>query len=391
MNDLDLREQFEQWAEPLRVTPAPDVEQLRRRARRRSARRFTVAASAVAMAGLACVLFTGFQEANQSTLAPHERSYQPPTPFVHQRYTAPRAAPFELVFGHHEQLVRVVDAASGLTVFASKPLGPDPDADSFFAVAAASSDRLFVLAQQGRQGPTSFDILRVGAGAAGIAPVMPGVSLPPGTHVYHMTVNPQGTRLALNTSGFGGANWRLQVYNLITGALLDNFSESGGALNLQYWPSADQLAFSWLASPGGDGSGLRVLDTAEPVRSNSPGALLADSTLVPAARGFAVGMFTTDGAVAIVVDQSHQPRQVVEYSVATGRVLHSITLGPAWNGNQSEKICGVLWASSDGADLVTQCMGLQQEVVNGKATRVRLAVTVRPNDFWWLPAPTFAW
>jgi hypothetical protein len=72
----------------------------------------------------------------------------------------------------------------------------------------------------------------------------------------------------------------LYVYNLGTGALLDNFSESGGTLNLQYWPSADQLAFSWLASHVAGGSGLRTLDTTGPATGHSAGALLADSTRV---------------------------------------------------------------------------------------------------------------
>jgi len=53
MDDLDLREQFEQWAEPLRAAAVPpDVAFLVERVRRRRVRRARAATSALAVAGL---------------------------------------------------------------------------------------------------------------------------------------------------------------------------------------------------------------------------------------------------------------------------------------------------------------------------------------------------
>jgi hypothetical protein len=390
MNDLDLREHFEEWAAPLRAAPAPGVEQLKRRARHRSARRLTIVTSAVAMAALAGVLFVGLKAPGYVTPTPYARNYQPPNPFVQDRYTAPRVAPFGVVYGRGGQSVRVIDAASGLTQFSGTPLGGDGSV--FTTIAAAPSDRLFILAQQSRQVRTSFDILRIGMGTKPLTAIMPGVSLPPGDQIYAMTVNPQGTRLALNTVGAGGAGpFRLLVYNVASGALLANFTEREGIVRyLQYWPSEYSLAFTWLpGSHGASGSGLRTLAVAAPAPGNSSAALLADSRAAPSVHGYRDGAFTADGTVAITQTETPNAMRLAEYSTRTGRLLHLITFGTPRPNVQSANYCGLLWASTDGTDLLTQCGNLQLEVVNGKTTRVRLAVTVPASQVGW--ADTFGW
>ncbi len=50
-----------------------------------------------------------------------------------------------------------------------------------------------------------------------------------------------------------------------------------------------------------------------------------------------------------------------EFSVATGKLLRTITIGSARAQQQEPWFCGVLWASADGRHLLTQCGTRQQE------------------------------
>jgi hypothetical protein len=390
MNDLDLREHFEQWAAPLRTIQAPPVSALRRRTRRRRSRITATTASALAACAVIALVILVLPDGSGGGAAP---STTPESePFVHQPYTAPRAAPYEVVYGRGGQSVRVIDAATGRVRFTGRPIGPGKP--MFTAIAAGPSDRVFVLAQQNEQNRTSFDILLIGIRATWFMRAMHGASLPPGVQIYGMTVNPQDSRLALNVIGAGGvAPEQLRVYNLISGALLDDFNVSDGQLLLQYWPGKFRLAFTWIQDPSpghhADYAGLRILDVTDKADNGTPSALITDSVPDPSKRGFAAGQFTTDGTVALKLEQVRQLEQVVESSAATGRPLHRITIGTARSVTQSPNYCSVLWASADGADLLTQCGSLQQEVVNGKATRVRLAVTVPASQVGW--AGTFAW
>ena len=384
MNDPDLREHFEQWAAPLRTTPVPGVAGLRRRARRRSARRYAAAASVAAMAAIAAVIIGAVQPPDRISSATQTRPVL--APFVRQRYTAPRAAPFVVVYGRGGQLVRVIDAASGATWFSGRP---GPEAAMFTAIAAAASDRLFVLAQQSEQNRTSFDVMHIYGDGAEMTPVMSGVSLPLGYQIYGMTVNPQGTRLALNTmDGNGVGPLHLRVYNLTTGALLANFAE-GGFVQLQNWQSEYRLAFTWSHDRNVNPDDFRVLDTQSALTGQSPTALQADSVADAAVQGYDRGAFTADGLVAIDVQQSASEMVVTEYSAATGAQLREFWIGTLKDSEQAPTLCGVLWASANGADLLTQCGNVQQAVVNGKASRVRLAITIPSSQVGW--ADTFAW
>lgn len=130
----------------------------------------------------------------------------------------------------------------------------------------------------------------------------------------------------------------------------------------------------------------RIVNPAVPFRPGS--SLLADSRPDTALHR-RPGTLTTGGTMTISAAQvpnsatQVQPGgsatsppsgmvSVAEYPSATGALLRWIPLGPA-NALNGTHYCGVLWASADGSDLLTQCGTRQQEVVDGKVTVVRLA------------------
>ncbi len=402
MDDLDLREQFEQWAEPLRAAAVPpDVAFLVERVRRRRVRRARAATSALAVAGLVtAVAVIGLP---RHTAGPAATGYGGPGPIPigpgqpaalglgptamwgHARYPSPSGAPYELVYGTGSESADLINASTGSTVIRIRPTASGA---TFTDVAVAPDDRLFVLAQQNGQDRTTFAELRLDGRTHQWATVMARVSLPAGSQIYGMTVNPEGTRLALNTMAAGGVgSMHLLVYDLSAGAQLDNFSEAGGSVTLQRWAGTGKLAFSWQAASGTAGDGLRTLDTATAAMPGS--SLLTASVLDPAARGWAFGTFTADGSVAISSRRHGGAWQVTEYSAATGELLHVITIGTAQAQSQSADYCGVLWAGPNGADLLTQCGTRQEEVVGGNTLVVRLARIVRASEVGW--ADSFAW
>lgn len=78
-----------------------------------------------------------------------------------------------------------------------------------------------------------------------------------------------------------------------------------------------------------------------------------------------------------------------EYSALSGRLLFAVTIGTTQALDQSPDYCGVLWASADGADLLTQCGTRQLEITDGNARAVRLARIVPASAVGW--ADSYAW
>jgi hypothetical protein len=76
---------------------------------------------------------------------------------------------------------------------------------------------------------------------------------------------------------------------------------------------------------------------------------------------------------------------LIEYSAA-GKLLRRIVIGPE-SALDGPHFCGVLWASANGGELLTQCGTRQLKITGSHVTRVRLA--------WLLPSNpgfgTFAW
>jgi hypothetical protein len=378
MNDLELREQFAQWSAPLRAASPPSVRAIRRRVRRRRAR---VAGAAGAAACVLAGLVTALLSASGSigSLPPQRRPPVTPGPgpadiFGHGRYPAPKTGPYLVLNYYGRGFLRVIDAADG------QVLGRQVAA--FTDITPEASGRTFIGLANG------FEQISVRAGRVSMKTIMPGVTIPPQYQPYGMSVNPQGTRLAVSVApdGIIAPSW-LYVFNLTTGAVVDKLNEGSSTVSLQYWPSATRLAFSYANNNGPAGNGLRILNTSAAVKAGS--SLVAASTLDARLQRFARAQLSADGSAAIEVGQDGSAAVLTEYSVSTGRLLHAVTIGTGGALTQSPNVCGVLWASANGADLLTQCGTRQFEIIDGRATSSRFAAEIPQSAVGW--ADSFAW
>jgi hypothetical protein len=381
MNDVDLRDQFRDWAAPLRAAVAPDFTVIRRRARRRTARLAALAAGTVAAIAIAASLAGGVLTGPAG--GPGHVS-QPASFWGRSRYPAPRQAPYVFINSSASGPAMIGQAATGHIASRLATVGTQ---GIIGAVAVTSNDRLFVLAQQSDADRITFAEARISrSGSVHLRRILPGLSVP-ASQVYGMTVNPAGTRLVLNTwpAGRPGAG-TLLVYDLTAGTLIDSWPESRtGIVSFQYWPTADRLALYWQYSGSQAYSGLRILNTA--VRSAGP-SLAAATRPGPDLRGYHSGALTADGSVALNVSQSGSAEVLQEFSAGSGALLRTIPIGTARAQQDGPDFCGVLWARADGRDLLTQCGARQQEVANGKVTRVKLAWNfLAPQT----PVTTVAW
>ncbi|MGB6456008.1 MAG: hypothetical protein WBH47_16170 [Streptosporangiaceae bacterium] len=393
MQDHELRDLFEEWAKPLRVTPAPAVAALRSRIRRRTARKVAGAGLALAVVGLvAGVLVAGGVVGSGKPGG---------TAFVAQgsAYPAPPGQPYVFV-NSSSTFVNVADlqptpaelrnAATGQVV---KVLQPIRRGVSFSAAAVAPGDRLFVLAQQDSDGTLSFAEIRIGASGnpGALRQVLPDLPLPPGMQVVSMAVDAPATRLSFITgasSPYGptGPSGSLVVYNLQTGTLIGSWpiAFNSGASS-QFLGYGNNLVASIDTVERGQDF---LVDTTAPFPPGS--SLPADSR--PYAGGssqtFEAGDFSQDGSIGMDTVVGNAGRAfLVEYSAASGKVLRSIPIGPAGVCGE-EYFCGVLWASPNGHEVWTQFGTRQAVIVGGHATQVKLA--------WLLPTVTplgsvFAW
>lgn len=401
--DDELRDQFDRWAAPLRATAPPAVSALRRRARRRAGRFAAATGSAVAVAGVVAALLVaghGATPTSRSVLAgptaapsqpsasPSERP--PSNPWGSARYPAPPDQPYVLFnTATMSAEPEVLDMATGTVV------GPIPQLSNtgrYVALAADASDRRFVLAWQDADGTTTFwsetmqGLPVTGSGGittvAGVAGPLP-ISIPATNgvpaEITSMAVNSAGTRLVVQwLPDEPSENSVLVAFDLTTGAQLGSWQEAAGsAAYLEpYWPSADALAIAW---PDGRPE-VRILELTGsfPVGSS----LLADTQPDPSIGAFSGAtltpydgaVLTTDGSTVLHVTEIGAESYLQEYAAATGALLRTIPLGPTPAvGPMPEHICGVLWASADGSELLTQCGTRQQAVVDGSVTVVTLA------------------
>jgi hypothetical protein len=396
MNDAELRERFAQSADPLRAAPPPAIAAIRRRARRHAVGLVLTSGLVVAVVGLT----VGLVAAGLVATARRPDA----SPWGSARYPAPPGQPYVLVMTPVNALgptaagsgrTELRDAATGAVL---DVLRPTVRGGSFIAAAAAANDRLFVLGEQAFTGQVSFAELRItvsdGTVSTRLTPVLSRVNVTMGSQLISMTLNAAGTRLALSTLPVGGGNLaqpsRLNVYDLGTGTLMESWRPPGLSIsNQQFIGGAEELAVFWpTSSPVVTTSGgqvdvhesfeLRLVNTAAafPPRSS----LLADSRIDPAVNGATDGSFSQDGSVALNTDAgglvNNPPgptADLLETDAVSGRLLWSVPLGPASVLNNGAGFCGVLWASANGRDLLTQCGTRQLSIVNGKARVVHLA------------------
>lgn len=385
MQDHELRAQFEEWAEPLRATPAPAVASLRRRIRRRTARTAAATGSALAVVGLVTGLLV-------VALAGSGKPAGPALQAQGSAYPAPPGQPYVFINNSATFVnggdvsatpAELRNAATGKVVKVLRPVRPGV---SFGAAAAAPGDRLFVLAQQDSDGTLSFAEVRIGASGqpGALRQALPDrLPITPGTQVVSMVVNAPGTRLAFITAAPNpSSSGSLVVYNLQTGTLIGSWTiDLSSGANSQFVGYGNNL----VASIGSIERGQDLLvDTTTSFRPGS--SLLADSR--PYGAGGSFETFTQDGKIGMEFVINRGRVLLVEYSAASGKVLGNIPIGPS-SATYGPYFCGVLWASANGHEVWTQCGTRQQAIVGGHATQIRLA--------WSLPTDTtdgarvFAW
>jgi hypothetical protein len=388
IQDHELRDLFEEWAEPLRATPAPAVAALRSRIRRRTARNAGATGLALSVVGLVAGLLVagglaGGGKPGGPALQAQGSAYPAPPgqPYVFVN----SAATFADVVNAPATPAELRNAATGKVV---KVLLPIHGGVSFSAAAATPDDRLFVLAQQDSDGTLSFAQIRIGASGkpGALRQVLADLPTPAGTQVVSMAVNAPGTRLsfitaASNSYGTSGPTGSLAVYNLQTGTLIGSWPvafDSGASS--QFVGYGNNLIASIDTVERGQNF---LVDTTTPFPPGS--SLLADSRPYV---GGAAESFTQDGNTGLTFVNSRGRVLLVEYSAASGKALRSIPVGSS-SATYGSYFCGVLWASANGREVWTQCGTRQLVIIGGHATRVRLA--------WVLPVETtggasvFAW
>ena len=386
IQDHELRDRFEEWAEPLRATPAPAVAAPRSRIRRRTARTAAATGFALAVVGLVAGLLVA------GGLVGSGKPGGPALQAQGSAYPAPPGQPYVFV-NSSAMFVNAGDvaatpaelrnAATGKVV---KVLLPVSRGVSFSAAAAAPGDRLFVLAQQDSDGTLSFAEIRIGASGkpGALRQVLPDLPASPGMQVVSMVVNAPGTRLSFTTAasnyGPSGPSGSLEIYNLQTGTLIGSWPIAfGTGASSQFLGFGNNLVASVDTVERGH---YLLVDTTTPFRPGS--SLLADSRLYGVSGSFET--FTQDGNIGMGYGINRGRALLVEYSAASGKVLRNIPIGSATEG---PNFCGVLWASANGHEVWTQCGTRQLVIVGGHATQIRLA--------WLLPtnaasgASVFAW
>jgi hypothetical protein len=387
MQDCELRDLFQEWAEPLRATPPPAVAALRRRNRRRTARAAAATGLALAVVGLVAGLLVS------GGLAAGGKPGGPALQAQGSAYPAPPGQPYVFV-NSSETFVNGWDgpatpaelrnAATGNVV---KVLWPVHRGVSFSAAAAAPGDRLFVLAQQDSDGTVSFAEVRIGASGkpGALRQILRDLPAPPGMQVVNMAVNAPGTRLSFTTAAtsnddLAGPGGSLFVYNLQADTLIGSwpvaFDSQATSQFLGY--GNDLVAAIGTVEQGQD----RLVDTSIAFAAGS--SLPADSQAYGAGGSFATfaaGAFSPDGSMGMYLGGPASRVDLVEVSAESGKVLRKITIGPASAApGNGPYFCGVLWASANGHEVWTQCGTRQLEIVGGRATRIRLA--------WLLPTDT---
>lgn len=238
MQDEDLREQFNEWARPLRAAVPPPVSVIRRRARRRIARVAVCCVTAVAVLAAGGVLAAreigGRQApaASLQALSASPRLGQLPAPDA-----GAGAAPYYVAVSSDGSSAGVWDAATGkklgMMAAPAEPSGRGVrDATIFTSIAAAGDDRTFVLgatastnSEQAR--PVWLFELRLAAGGSP-GPLQP-LSLPrlqqdTVGHWYQsissIALTADGTELAIATnreSGDQNGPSDIEVISLATG------------------------------------------------------------------------------------------------------------------------------------------------------------------------------
>jgi hypothetical protein len=395
MNDQQLREQFDAWAEPLRATPPPALGAIRRRARRRVARMAAGGGSALAVTGLIIGLgISGWPGLSAANSGPDTVGSAAPGPAVTAAHPFPPSDPYLVTLDQGGRQATVRSEADGKVL---RVLTPPGSGGQFTWVAAAASDRLFLLADQhGRTGAAHFYALRLGpAGQFLSLRLVPGASNLTG-QIYGLAVSPDGTEFAVATTPTVPGTQpvsRLWVGGLTRSRPAQTWTSNVGEASTLSFAGDDQLALYWQDNSQDSRSGLRILNVAPRPDGGYARPLPGASRLaVPNQNNSGSAQITADGSTVLsAVAQGSSGAAAVkvrlgEFSAASGRLVRWLPLTGQGTGIT---YCGVLWSSRTGSTLITQCGQVQQAITGGKVTRIRLPMII-PNGMVG-GQNTFAW
>ena len=381
MQDEDLREQFSEWARPLRAAVPPPVSVIRGRARRRTAR-----VAAACLTAVAVLVAGGVLSARELAVQAPARQVPAALPRLGQ-LPAPDAgagaAPYYVAVNSDGRSASVWDAATG------KGLGtiaaPTETAGhgsryltSFTVIAAAGDDRTFVLAATAgtsRQQALPVWLFEVRLAADGSPGPLRPLSFPRQEqgavgHSYQnissIALTADGTELAIatnrTTSGDQNGPADIEVVTLATGATR-TWTSTPQAIGSLSWAGDSTLAYAC--------DGVCVLDTTAPGDALSQSRVLIPwSTRYHGLQGLQWPMITPDGS-AIYVAMESGPGSIglVEFSARTGRPLREVIQPQNTDGG----FCGTLWSDPSGQHLTAACgWGTRTGTIdNGRFTLVR--------------------
>jgi len=382
MQDEDLRDQFSEWARPLRAAVPPPVSVIRRRARRRTARAAASCVTAVAVLAAGGTLAS--REIAGSQARPASRQVPPASPRLGQ-LPAPDAgagaAPYYVAVSSDGSSAAVWDAATGKnlgTIAApTEPSGGGRYSTLFTSIAAAGDDRTFVLGATANTNSEKalpvwlFEIRLAAGGSPG--PLRP-LSLPrqqQGTvgHWYQsissIALTADGAELAIATnreSGDQNGPADIEVISLATGTTRTWTSTPQDISSLS-WAGNSTLAYAC--------DGVCLLDTTAPGHELSQSRLLIPwSTTYHGLQGLQWPRITPDGSAIYVAMENHPGSLgLVEFSARTGRPLR-VVIQPQ---NTDGAFCGTLWSDPSGQHLTAACAWDTQTgtVDNGHFTPAR--------------------
>ena len=362
MTDEELRDRLAAWVRPIESAPAPAIESIGLRARRRVRRlAAAVTASALACVALAVVLPGIALGHGQSATATGWR----PAGSLPGQGVGPASAPYfvmlDLQLDPSPAVVYRVSAAHPLprriaTVW-------PPRGVTLTDITAAADDRTFLLTGNYFRGHTLltryYELRLSAAGRPGsLMPLRLRLPARPEGGLGVAALSPDGSKLAVVGQVRHGMS--VGVVALATGAVRA-WSAPGPTTQLLMvsWQDDKTLAVLW-TPPGSGKPQIRVLDTA-----TAGGSLLQRSgPLVPATarfgryRGLSRAPITAAGQAVFALmsvplrGPASRSLAVVEFSARTGRPERVIT--------QSSEIgmgslCGVLWADRSGQQVVTSC------------------------------------
>jgi hypothetical protein len=373
MQDEDLREQFSEWARPLRAAVPPAVSVIRRRARRRTARVMAACVTAVA------VVAAGGFLANREIGGRQELSASPRLGTLPAPDAGPEAAPYYVAVSSDGGSAGVWDAATGRELAAidapTEPSGHGARYPTLFtSIAAAGDDRTFVLGATASTNSEKafpvwlFEVRLAADGSPG--PLQP-LSFPrqqQGTvgHWYQsiasIALTADGTRLAIATNRVyrdqnGPAD--IEVITLATGATR-TWTSAPQDIGSLSWAGESTLAYAC--------DGVCLLDTTAPGRELSQSRLVIPwSTRYQGLQSLQWPMITPDGsAIYVAMEGSPGSLALVEFSARTGRPLR-VVIQPE---NTDGAFCGTLWSDPSGRHLTAACTwgALTGTVDNGRFT-----------------------